>query len=149
MTIITNEIELVWLIQWLHGRIIKTCRHHAQRLRGFQGIRFSLTALLGIVVKLGGYPGRLLAVAADDVEVGEQVEGDLDEELEAKERQDAEVDVGQLGRKRLVVTRGGAAGQLLCGIGHFLGFCGGEGRTRRERQKKKRMEKIPCSCCRD
>lgn len=58
--------------------------------------------MLAVIIELCWYPGRLFAVPPDNVEVRKQVEGNLHEELKAKQRQDTEVDVGQLGRKRLV-----------------------------------------------
>lgn len=55
--------------------------------------------LLTIIIELCRYPGGLLTVPAHNVEVREQVEGDLYEELKAKQSQDAEVNIGQLSRK--------------------------------------------------
>ena len=62
-----------------------------------------LTLTWTIIVELFRNPRSLLSVPTDDVEVRQQVERDLHEELEAEQSQDAEVNIGQLGRKRPVV----------------------------------------------
>jgi len=72
---------------------------------------FLLTVFATMVVELCWYPGGLFAVSADDVEVRQQVERDLNEELEAEQRQDAEVNTGQPRHEGLV-------GEFLCWVRH-------------------------------
>lgn len=69
--------------------------------------------VLTVVIELCWYPGCLFAVPPDNVEVCKQVQGNLHKELKAKQGQDTEVDVGQLGRKRLV-------GQISRRLRHFF-----------------------------
>lgn len=72
----------------------------------------SVLTVLTVVIELCWYPGCLFAVPPDNVEVRKQVQGNLHKELKAKEGQDTKVDVGQLGRKRLV-------GQIPRWLRHF------------------------------
>lgn len=73
----------------------------------------SVLTVLTVVIELCWYPGCLFAVPPDNVEVRKQVQGNLHKELKAKEGQDTKVDVGQLGRKRLV-------GQIPRRLRHFF-----------------------------
>lgn len=73
----------------------------------------AVLTVLTIIIELCWYPGCLFAVPPDNVEVCKQVQGNLHKELKAKQGQDTEVDVGQLGRKRLV-------GQIPRRLRHFF-----------------------------
>lgn len=73
---------------------------------------WAVLTVLAVIVELGRYPGCLFAVAPDDVEVRQQVEGNLHKELKAEQGQDTEVDVGQLGRKGLAAQVPGRLGHL-------------------------------------
>lgn len=76
--------------------------------------------LFSIIIKLCRYPGCLFTVPPDDVEVCQQVEGDLNKELEAEQSQDAEVNIGQLDREGLV---GEFLRRLRCRHFPFLAHC--------------------------
>lgn len=73
----------------------------------------AVLTVLTVIIELCWYPGCLFAVPTDNVEVRKQVQGNLHKELKAKQGQNTEVDVGQLGRKRLVV-------QIPCRLRHFF-----------------------------
>lgn len=121
--ITTFQQFMCWYIVWtscdsLIFCVIHICnmlRKESFKKKAFFYLPSFLVVLtvLTVIIELCWYPGCLFAVSPDNVEVRKQVQGNLHKELKAKQGQDTEVDVGQLGRKRLV-------GQISRRLRHFF-----------------------------